>query len=70
MKPQPVFDPPKHLEEAAELAERRKREAIARLSEKLGISNRDRFEQALRDSAHSHAPVIDADKRALQEKGK
>jgi hypothetical protein len=68
MKPQPCFDPPKHLEEAAELAEQRKREAIARLREKLGEG--DRFEQAMRDSAHSHAPVIDADKGALQEKGK
>ena len=63
MKPQPCFEPPKHLEEIAELAERRKREAIAQLLEKLGINNRDRFEQALRD-------LIDADKRALQEKGK
>ena len=61
MKPQPCFDPPRHLEEAAELAERRKREAIARLREKLGDG--DRFEQAMRD-------LIDADKRALQEKGK
>jgi len=63
MKPQPCFEPPRHLEEAAELAERRKREAIARLREKLGINNRDRFEQAMRG-------LIDADKRALQEKGK
>ena len=68
MKPQPCFEPPKHLEEAAEQAERRKREAIARLKEKLGDG--DRFEPAMRDSAHSHAPAIDADRRALQEKGK
>jgi hypothetical protein len=63
MKTQPCFEPPRHLEEAAELAEQRKREAIARLSEKLGISNRDRFEQAIRE-------LINADKRVLQEKGK
>jgi len=68
MKTQPCFEPPRHLEEAADQAEQRKREAIARLREKLGEG--DRFEQAMRDSAHSHAPVIDADKRALQEKGK
>ena len=63
MKPQPCFDPPRHLEEAAELAERRKREAIARLCGKLGIRNRNRFEQAVCD-------LIDADRRALQERGK
>jgi hypothetical protein len=58
MKSQPYFEPPRHLEEAAEQAERRKREAIARLREKLGDG--DRFGQAMRD------PI----KRALQEKGK
>jgi hypothetical protein len=63
MKTQPCFEPPRHLEEAAELAERRKREAIARLTEKLGI-NRDRSKQAVRDSSHSHAPVIDAEPSA------
>ena len=63
MKPRPYFESSRHLEEAAELAEQRKREAIARLSEKLGISNRDRFEQAIRE-------LIDADKRVPQEKGK
>ena len=61
MKTQPCFEPPRHLEEAADQAEQRKREAIARLREKLGEGNR--FEQAMRD-------LIDADKRALQEKGK
>ena len=61
MKPQPCFEPPRHLEEIAELAERRKREAIARLREKLGDG--DRFEQAMRD-------LIVADKRGMQEKGK
>jgi hypothetical protein len=61
MKLQPCFEPPKHLEEIADLAERRKREAIQRLRDKLGDG--DQFGQAIRN-------LIDADKRALQEKGK
>jgi hypothetical protein len=63
MKPRPYFESSRHLEEAAEQAEQRKREAIARLTEKLGVSTGDRFEQALRG-------LIDADKRALQERRK
>jgi hypothetical protein len=63
MKPQPCFEPPKQLEAAAALAEKRKREAIDRLTEKLAPSGNDRFEQAMRD-------LIDADKKALQEKGR
>jgi hypothetical protein len=61
MKTQPCFEPPRHLEEAADQAEQRKREAIARLREKLGEGNR--FEQAMRD-------LIDADKRAVLARGK
>lgn len=60
MKPQPAFEPPKHLEEAADAAERRKREAIEALKAKLAP---DPFEQAMRD-------MIDADKRARKEKGR
>ena len=59
MKPEPCFAPPKHLEEAAEAAEQRKREAIEKLARKLAG---DQFGQAVRD-------LIDADKRAIQEKG-
>jgi hypothetical protein len=61
MTPQSCFATPKHLEEAAEFAERRKRDAIARLAEKLRISNRNRLGQARRD-------LIDPDKRVLEEK--
>ena len=63
MKTQPVFEPPKALEEAAEAAEQRKRRAIQTLAEKLTPTPADRFEQAMRD-------LIDADKKALQEKGR
>jgi hypothetical protein len=63
MKPQSCFATPKHLEEAAELAEQRKRDAIARLAEKLRISNRDCLGQARRD-------LIDSDKPVLEEKGR
>jgi hypothetical protein len=63
MKSQPCFEPPKQLEEAAEFAELRKRQAIARLAEKLGINGGDRFERAMRD-------LIDVDKSVLQEKGR
>ena len=55
MKPQPIFEAPAHLEEAAEAAERRKREAIARLAEKLSINDGDQFRRAVHD-------LIDADK--------
>jgi hypothetical protein len=61
MKPQPCFATPKHLEEAAEFSEQRKRDAIARLAEKLRISNRDRLGQARRE-------LIDPDKPVLEEK--
>jgi len=63
MKPQSCFATPKHLEEDAELAEQRKRDAIVRLAEKLRISNRDHLGQARRD-------LVDEDKPALEEKGR
>ena len=62
MKPVPCFKTNEQLAEAAREAEGRKNRAIARLTERLGIRNDDRFEGAMRDP-------IDADKRALQEKG-
>jgi len=66
MKPQPCFEPPKALEDAARLAEQRKRQAIDRLTEKL--APKDRFQRAM-------VNLIDADKsahapEALQEKGR
>ena len=60
MKPQPCFEVNKDLENAARLAEQSKNQAIDRLTKKL---TPDRFERAMAD-------VIDADKRALQEKGR
>ena len=63
MKPHPCFEVNRELEVAARQAERRKRDAIARLVEKLGIGKRDRFGQAMRD-------LIDVDKRLLEEKGR
>jgi hypothetical protein len=63
MKPHPCFEVNKELEVAARQAERRKRDAIARLVEKLGIGNRNRFGQAMRD-------LIAVDKRVLEEKGR
>jgi hypothetical protein len=61
MKPLPCFEVNKQLEEAARKAEQRKAEAIDKLMGKLGP--RSEFEQAMHD-------LIDADKRALQEKGR
>jgi len=63
MKSQPCFEVDKQLEEAARQAEARKNRAIDRLTEKLGVGSADRFGPAVRD-------LIDADKRALQEKGR
>jgi hypothetical protein len=60
-KPRPCFETNKALEEAARLAEQRKCEAIDRLNAKLGP--RDAFEQAMDD-------LLDADERALKEKGR
>jgi hypothetical protein len=60
MKPLPCFKVNKNLENAARQAEQRKNQAIDRLTKKL---KPNRFERALVD-------VIDADKRALQEKGR
>jgi hypothetical protein len=61
MKPVPSFEVNKQLEEAAGEAEARKNRAIERLTEKLGVGSGDRIGHAIRD-------LIDADKRALQEK--
>jgi hypothetical protein len=61
MKPVPCFEVNKELEEAARAAEERKVQAIDRLSAKLGPQGE--FEWAMHD-------LIDADKRALQEKSK
>jgi hypothetical protein len=61
MKPHPCFETNKTLEEAARHAEARKNQAIDKLMGKLGP--RGEFEQAMSD-------LIDADKRALQEKGR
>jgi hypothetical protein len=63
MKPVPCFEVNKQLEEAAREAEVRKNRAIERLTEKLRTSSCDRFGHGVRD-------LIDADKRALQEKGR
>jgi hypothetical protein len=60
MKPLPGFEVNKPLEEAARKAEQRKAEAIDKLMGKLGP--RGEFEQAMHD-------LIDADKRALKERG-
>jgi len=60
MKPPPCFKVNKPLEEAARKAEQRKAEAIDKLMGKLGP--RGEFEQAMHD-------LIDADKRALKERG-
>jgi hypothetical protein len=61
MKPLPCFEVNKPLEEAARKAEQRKAQAIDKLMGKLGP--RGEFEQAMHD-------LIDADRRALQEKGR
>jgi hypothetical protein len=63
MKPQPCFEVNKMLEAVARDAEERKNRAIERLTEKLGMSNKDRFDQARRNP-------IGADKRVLEEKGR
>jgi hypothetical protein len=60
MKPLPCFEVNKPLEEVARKAEQRKAEAIDKLMGKLGP--RGEFEQAMHD-------LIDADKRALKERG-
>jgi hypothetical protein len=62
MKPVPCFEVNQQLVQAAHKAEQRKNRAIERLMEKLNIGGRDQFGQALRD-------LIDADKRALRERG-
>ena len=62
MKPVPCFEINKRLAEAAREAEARKNRAIAQLTEKLGIRSDDRFGSAVRD-------LIDADRRALKERG-
>ena len=62
MKPVPCFEINKQLAEAAREAEARKNRAIAQLTEKLGIRGDDRFGSAVRD-------LIDADRRALKERG-
>jgi hypothetical protein len=62
MKPVPCFEVNQQLVQAANEAEERKNRAIERLMEKLDIGDRDQFGQALRD-------LIDADKRALKERG-
>jgi hypothetical protein len=61
MRPHPCFETNKPLEEAARTAEERKVQAIDRLNAKLGP--RGEFERAMVD-------LIDADKRAIQEKGR
>jgi hypothetical protein len=65
MKPLPCFEVNQQLEEAARDAEQRKNRAIERLTKKLGgrLTDGGRFERAIVD-------VIDADKYALQEKGR
>ena len=67
MRPHPCFETNQELEAAARRAERRKCRAIDKLVGKLGRAQR--FEQAMHDSPHSHAPLIDAGKHALKEKG-
>lgn len=62
MKPVPCFEINKRLAEAAREAEARKNRAIEQLTEKLGIRSDDRFGRAVRD-------FIDADRRALKERG-
>ena len=59
MKPQPCFETNKELEAAARRAERRKCQAIDKLVRILGPKHR--FEQAMLNSTHSHASVIDAE---------
>lgn len=59
----PCFEAPKALEEAARLAEQRKRRAIARLTSKLdAVHPKDSFERAME-------ALIDADRAALQARG-
>ncbi len=62
MKPVLCFEVNQQLVQAAREAEERKNRAIERLMEKLDIGDRDHFGQAVRD-------LIDADKRALKERG-
>ena len=62
MKPVPCFEINKQLAEASREAEARKNRAIAQLTEKLGIRSDDRLGSAVRD-------FIDADRRALKERG-
>jgi hypothetical protein len=59
--PKPCFEQNKRLLAAAERAEERKNQAIDRFMGRLGPKGA--FEQAMQD-------VIDADRRALKEKGK
>jgi hypothetical protein len=59
--PHPCFETNKALEEAARRAAERKNQALDRLMGKLGPNGR--FEQAMHG-------LIDADRRALKEKGK
>jgi hypothetical protein len=63
MKPHPCLEANKILEEAAARAEQRKHQAIDRLSEALGQPQEDGFHKAMVD-------LIEADKRALKEKGR
>jgi hypothetical protein len=67
MKPQLCFETNKELEAAARRAERRKCQAIDKLVRELGPKHL--FEQAMHDSAHSHASVIDVEKCTPKEKG-
>ena len=67
MKPQPCFETNKELEAAARRAERRKCQAIDKLVRVLGPKHL--FEQAMLDSAHPHASVVDDEKCAPKEKG-
>ena len=60
MKPHPCFETNKQLEAAARQAEERKNTALDKLMGKLGPNGR--FEQAMQE-------LIDADRRALKEKG-
>ena len=64
MKPAPCFEANTRLEEAASDAEARKNRAIERLNSKLDAPTaKDAFVRAMEG-------LIDADVRALQERGK
>jgi hypothetical protein len=70
MKPVPCFEINKRLAEAAREAEARKNRAIAQLTEKLGIRSDDRFGIRSDDRFGSAVrDLIDADRRALKERG-